>query len=156
VIAGAATSWTSTLAGGTPSTVRRWTTREARWSTETTYTVAVDESDCAGVRLVYAPVGPKVAMSGVVELATSSALFTVQSSAPSSLELSTSQPSKTSAATTTTSSSVPMRGWSAQPPAGSDETVHAPPGSAPLETARSTARRSTSETEAKKRPVAAS
>ena len=48
---GDATSCTRTGAGGMPSTVRRWTTREEGSSTDTTYSVAVDESDCTGAKL---------------------------------------------------------------------------------------------------------
>src|SRR5712691_4740113 len=57
-IASDATGRTVTVPGGTPSTVSRRTTRELGLSTDTTYSVDVDESECTGVRLSNARSGP--------------------------------------------------------------------------------------------------
>ena len=48
---GVATSVICTGAGGMPVTARRCTTDDRGLSTETTYSVEVDESDCTGAKL---------------------------------------------------------------------------------------------------------
>ncbi len=72
-----------TAAGGMPSTVSTCTTREDGLSTETTYSVAVGESDCTGARLEYVVSGPKEVDETVVAPATACALFTTHTSLPS-------------------------------------------------------------------------
>src|SRR4051812_22141014 len=135
-----AVSRMETAAGGIPSTASRWTTREVGLSTETTYSVDVAESDCTGARLAYRSFGPYVvdATSPVVE--SSCCLLITHISPPSTgAGPALSQSSKMSAASTTMPSATPSRGWSAQPAAANERTVHTAVGSLVRDTASNTA-----------------
>jgi hypothetical protein len=156
VIAGVAISRTLIASGGTPSTASRCTTRDDGSFTDTTYSVEVAESDCTGARLERSGSGPYVATAGLVEPASSCCLLTTQSSEPSECEPLASQSSKMSAASTTTPSATPSRGWSAQPFAVYVLTVQPPVGSTPFDTASSTASPATSAIDASQRPLGAS
>src|SRR5690348_2586794 len=152
LIAGVATSVTDTAAGGMPVTVSRCATREVGSFTDTTYSVAVGDSDCTGVRLASPASGPYVVVAGLVEPASSSALLMIQSSEPDAAEPSPAQFWKMSAPSTTSPSANPRRGWSAQPGALYDVIVQCPVGSLESETARWMLVASRSEIDAHHRP----
>src|SRR5262249_6626619 len=128
-------------------------TRDVGSFTETTYSVAVGDSDCTGVRLARPASGPYVVMAGLVDPASNCALLMIQSSEPAAAEPSPSQFWKMSAPSTTTPSASPRRGWSAQPGALYEEIVQCPVGSAVSETASWMLVASRSEIDAHQRPV---
>ena len=150
------TGLTLTAAGGIPSTVSRWTTLELGLSTETTYSVAVDDSDCTGASVANFGSGPYVLKDGAVAPASSCCLFTIHSSAPMTGANELLQLAKTSAPSTTMPSATPSRGWSAQPGAWNEYVLHAPVGSLVCETASRTLLESMSDTDASQRAVGVS
>ena len=124
--------------------------------TETTYSVEVEERDCTGAKLVKSESGPSVVKSGFVEPPSSSCLFRTQSSPPIGTPPLSLQLRKMSAPRTTIPSARPRRGWSAQPGARYELTVHPAIGSALAETASKTLPVSRSEMDANQRLLSAS